>query len=213
MSPLLLLVTGSRALDDGAGCERWAKSQLIQVISNMPPEGIVMHGGARGPDRWAGELARTYGYQEVIFLPTGAIFGGRKPTWRNVVGDRELVAEDFLLRNKAMVMAVRDYSQRFGPVKVLGLRLPGARTNGTLRVSGPWSRTGCIDCPRTVGREHPVPVVPAPDAAERVRGSALLSVRGVSVVASGASWVLRDGGRGMGQYDRGSDAADIEDDG
>lgn len=58
MTPLrILVVAGSRALQDTPGARRWSLAQLTMAIDELGADAVV-HGGCAGPDLWADELAK-----------------------------------------------------------------------------------------------------------------------------------------------------------
>jgi len=78
----LLLVSGSRSLDPRhapapgtPASERWARGVLCEAIAALPsgiaPPSCVVHGGARGPDAWAGESAKAHGLTVVEYRLDG----------------------------------------------------------------------------------------------------------------------------------------------
>lgn len=61
MRPLVVLVCGSRT---------WTDADRIRIKLRALPRGsTVVHGGSRGADRIAGELARAIGLEERVMLP------------------------------------------------------------------------------------------------------------------------------------------------
>jgi YspA, cpYpsA-related SLOG family len=58
------------------GSRDWEDEELIKdVISSLPPETVVIHGGARGADRIAGLSARKRGLPVKVFFPNWEKYG------------------------------------------------------------------------------------------------------------------------------------------
>jgi len=75
----IAIVTGSR---------RWADAQAIfDALEAYGPD-LVVHGGARGADRFAGEWAHEHGVETRVVEPEPGPFAGKAPLVRN----RELMA-------------------------------------------------------------------------------------------------------------------------
>jgi len=57
--PVALLITGSRSLASKAESRAWAQLLLKEVLLSLPNNSLLIHGGAVGPDKWAGEIFQT----------------------------------------------------------------------------------------------------------------------------------------------------------
>lgn len=55
-----VLICGSRGFTDSA--------QIREEVRKLSPDSVVVHGGARGADSFAGEAARECGLAEEVFL-------------------------------------------------------------------------------------------------------------------------------------------------
>lgn len=61
MRPLVVVVCGSRTWTDA--------DRIRSKLRGLPRGSTVVHGGARGADRLAGELTHAVGLQEKVMLP------------------------------------------------------------------------------------------------------------------------------------------------
>lgn len=60
-------IVGSR--DFPFGYASSARGTVREVVRNLPPETVIVSGGARGVDLWAAEFAVFYGLQTELHLP------------------------------------------------------------------------------------------------------------------------------------------------
>ena len=159
MSARVLLVTGSRALSDTPQAEAWARAELAKHISDDLV--TVVSGDARGPDEWVHQLARgmwharwTLGgsvdaillnewWSEARWLPLGTPAPHTNEAWKARA----------LARNKAMVEHTARYDH--STVKVVALKAPWSRTDGTGHTAGLAARHGLpvevLTCPEEYG--------------------------------------------------------------
>lgn len=138
MTPLrILVVTGARVLDVDARPRRWARWCIARsfVAHGGSPAGLVVHGGARGPDTWADELAEYLLLPRVVFP---LVAPGRPALWRGTraraARDAERYAYDArdpLARNIAMARWGADRAAEGHHVEVLALTAPWSPTRGT----------------------------------------------------------------------------------
>ena len=131
----ILVVTGSRAFDVDHRSRFWAKAAITGSFTNHLP-GLVVHGGARGPDTWAEELAAWLGLPRVWFGVGGAGLAVlRLPNGHaRKINDAERYAyasRDPLARNDAMMRWAADQAARGHAVQVVGLLAPWSKSNGT----------------------------------------------------------------------------------
>lgn len=140
----VLIVCGARVLDASPSARRWAKAELASAVLSFTPD-LIAHGDARGPDRWADELAAWLGIPRVVF----AIFGGLSDPYVPIVRrpDRSTRptkdAERFRYdpkdpkgRNAALMAwgaAQRDTGHA---VQVCALYAPWTATRGTAHAAG-----------------------------------------------------------------------------
>lgn len=136
MDPMrILVVTGSRAFDVDPRSRFWAKAAITGSFANHIP-GLVVHGGARGPDTYANELATWLGLPRVVFgLGVSGLAVLCYPDGRaRKINDAERYAfsgKDPLSRNDAMNRWAADQAARGHAVKVVGLLAPWSNSNGT----------------------------------------------------------------------------------
>lgn len=135
--PSVLLVCGSRELLYHPGAQRYVRHMIGHALRELAwlghPDTVVLHGGAKGPDRWAGELAQERGLRAVTYLPSG----WRLDSWARP-RRWSPVAVHPLERNRAMVRALTNAERRVfegGPpwmTRVLGFVAPWpTETHGT----------------------------------------------------------------------------------
>lgn len=134
---MILCVTGNRALGDHPEAALWARRRLAEA---MATEGctVVVHGGARGPDTWAHDLAGVIGLRRVVFGGDGVVrddLHGERPWCRPddkpaPTATRAEWAPWYLHRDRVMVRWVARHAEAAGGARVLCLRAPWSRTNG-----------------------------------------------------------------------------------
>ena len=135
----ILVVTGSRAFDVDDRSRFWAKAALTGSFVKYLP-GLVVHGGARGPDTWAEELAAWLGLPRAVF-ELGGRAESKLPHLRLPNSSRLLhgadryryPSADPLARNDTMIRWAADQAARGHVVWVVGLRAPWSSTGGTAR--------------------------------------------------------------------------------
>jgi hypothetical protein len=67
------------------GDRNWTDKDLLQkVMSTFPPGTTVIHGGARGADSIAGDVAKELGFSVVVFKADWKRFGKAAGVLRNV---------------------------------------------------------------------------------------------------------------------------------
>lgn len=125
MRPAVLLVSGARALCDTPAAGAWAEATLRAVVDARPWYGVA-HGGAAGPDTWAGILAAMARVSEVVYRLDGRVVqdGRELRRWTAAAHPHPLD------RNRAMVAALAALTDILD-VYVLGLLAPWSRTAGT----------------------------------------------------------------------------------
>lgn len=138
----LLLIAGSRSL--GAtpeGCA-WARGHLTldllgrrRAVDSLGrpsvPRNVLLTGGAAGPDVWAAEIGRAFGWEVVIYRPDGQQIGGNRSRWGSPTGRSAPLA-----RNAAMVRAAAKMAAAGWDVAVIGFVDLGSRTQGTAHCLG-----------------------------------------------------------------------------
>lgn len=131
----ILVVCGARVLDAGAESRRWAKAVIARRMVGWDAT-LVAHGGARGPDTWADELAAWLGLPRVVFLPgkTPLIVTARGR--RAIRGADRYLSTDPLSRNTAMMRWAADRAAEGHAVEVLALHAPWSTTHGTTHAVG-----------------------------------------------------------------------------
>lgn len=137
MSGPVLIVTGARCLVDTPAATAWARGVLGDALVEVTGVG---HGGAIGPDTWAGELARNLGLRETVYGLDGWVTqdGRRLVRWTNDQRPHPIA------RNRALVEAARIASLRGTDLSVLGLLAPWSRTHGTERTCAMADAAGLI---------------------------------------------------------------------
>ncbi len=137
---VVLLVTGSRALDDSVVAEAWASEKLHARIGALPQKSVVVNGGAEGPDRWSSQIAHRYGleYREYLLDGTIRANGVEVARWAvdgKPVDDIKLERAWPLTRNRAMVtrfaVLAQDRAVKGVEVRVLALVAAWSKTHGT----------------------------------------------------------------------------------
>lgn len=131
--PRVLIVTGSRALAEGALAE-WAARRLATAFEIVGPD-IVVHGGAIGPDRIADGLAREFGATRLRFELDGELYRDDARVRRWAEADRSAMDPKRwpLYRNSCMVdYCVREALARDYRLFLYGLHAPWSKTSGTL---------------------------------------------------------------------------------
>lgn len=71
---------------------RLDRQSVVDFVATLPPDAVVVSGGAAGPDTWAVEAAQRRGLSVVIHLPDKA---GAKTRWE--------ATERFYARNQKIV--------------------------------------------------------------------------------------------------------------
>lgn len=83
---IIAVVSGARDFDQSPD-EAWAKQQCWRWLRRLPRWALVFHGGARGPDRWAGAYARHLSLHVVEYRIDGLRYvngvkaRGVRPLW------------------------------------------------------------------------------------------------------------------------------------
>ena len=143
--PSVLLVTGSRAFEDGdktsVVAANHAEALLDGFILRLRPGSVVVVGDCdRGPDRWARRSAETARRRLSVWRTDGSRHDARPgreaddpwstrvEVWGEVKGDPR---RDPLLRNAAMGVRAAELHRDGHEVFVLALRAAWSRTNGT----------------------------------------------------------------------------------
>ena len=84
MTPLRLAIIGSRSLHPRNAQPHAAALALVEgFVAALPPDAVVVSGGAVGPDRWAERAARARGLAVLVFLPDWERHGKRAGFLRN----------------------------------------------------------------------------------------------------------------------------------
>jgi len=155
--PVILLVTGSRALDDTQAAYEWASDKILGIICEYPEKNeLVVTGCARGADAIAAKIAE----RALVFHRLGyvRIIGAAPvlPRWCDdplpVHGDRAAWKQRLLARDRAMVQWV---AAQPGPKRCLALLAPWSRTQGTAYTAAQAERAGIavtrLVCPVNLG--------------------------------------------------------------
>jgi len=141
MSRTLLVVTGSRALDQ-ARCKSplpraWANLRLCEWLDATPDGSVILTGGCPGsPDEWAGTLAFSFRGQRklVEYLPNGdrveCVLGSGATGIRRVSRWSE-ASPGPLPRNVELARAAAKAKQSGFDVRVVALGARWSRTHGT----------------------------------------------------------------------------------
>ena len=74
----LILVCGSRGWKDRV--KVWETLDSL----GLDPDDVIMHGGARGADRLAGEWASEHGYVSDVYHPDYKRYGSKAPIMRDI---------------------------------------------------------------------------------------------------------------------------------
>lgn len=146
----LLLIAGSRSLGTTPeGCA-WARGHLTldllgrrRAVDSLGrvdvPRNVLLTGGAAGPDVWAAELGRAFGWEVVIYRPDGQQLGGSRARWGSPTGRSAPLA-----RNAAMVRSGRKLATLGWDVAVIGFVDLGSRTQGTAHCLGLAEAAGLL---------------------------------------------------------------------
>jgi hypothetical protein len=142
----LLLISGSRTLDDSPEASQWARSAVRREIVSMPPGSVVVCGDARGPDTYAAEFATLRGFELCQFCLDGWIQGPPQGPARWATGPVPKRHDPGwrrwpLVRNEFMVRWAATYGQHWSrscvglidstsPTKGTGHTLAAARRAG-----------------------------------------------------------------------------------
>jgi hypothetical protein len=93
-----LLVCGARELAYHPGAHVYVCWRVGRLLDECPHPTVLLQGGALGPDRWAGTVARNRGVRVVTYLPDGVRLDTHALARRWAEGDPGPLA-----RNRAMV--------------------------------------------------------------------------------------------------------------
>jgi hypothetical protein len=131
----ILVVTGSRALDVDTPSRAWGRRTVAMALTVKMEVGLVVHGDAVGPDRWAEDLASYLLLPRVVF----PLVAPGRPVSRS--GSRARATRDAdrytydasapLTRNAAMMRWAADRAAEGHQVEVLALTAPWSTTRGT----------------------------------------------------------------------------------
>lgn len=156
----LLVVTGSRALNDTLVARAWALRELAARIF-ADDAAIVVHGQCKGsPDDWADELAKLARITRIawpidggplVFVPVQS-FGWHV---RDLRDSASYPYQGPKPRNAAMIRWAADQRDASHVVRVLALRAPWATTHGTEHTATVARRAGLdvveLVCPPECG--------------------------------------------------------------
>ena len=138
MSARILLVTGSRALDDHVQALHWEREQVSARADSFRPT-LVVTGDARGPDESARVHAKRRGLPLECWSLSGwvAAWGaGRDRRWWPE-SEPPLTPRHWPLeRNRRMVAHVAELAKTAEATLVLALYAPWSRTQGTAHTVG-----------------------------------------------------------------------------
>jgi hypothetical protein len=120
-SPVVVVVTGGRYFEPRDGDAQWLLAQLEEA-KRRDPQGLVelRHGGCRGFDRWAGEIARVWGAKVVEFIPDWKRHGASAGPRRN----REMMVDADLVLAFAGGLGTADCVRAAGNAGVKVIRRP-----------------------------------------------------------------------------------------
>jgi hypothetical protein len=134
-----LLICGSRALSNTLG-EAWARRVLTARIGELPPGGVLLHGGCPdSPDAWADEIGAARGDITVRALHAdghsevtthGNTLRGQ---WRREVREASLWVH-FRERNLALIAETIRYQEIGNRAVCICLAASASKTRG-----GPWT--------------------------------------------------------------------------
>jgi len=142
----ILLVTGSRALEDSAQ-EADARG-LLRAFAEIAAPSVVVAGDARGPDEWAIEWAAMCGIPTRMWSLDGWIYDehkARNVDWWKADKKRrgtESALPKPLQRNLAMVRSAAAKARWGAHVQVLALEASWSATKGTAHTAGLALRAG-----------------------------------------------------------------------
>ena len=123
--PHVLLVTGARELLCHPGAHAYVCWRVGWLAGELGAS-LILHGGALGPDTWAGETAERLGLRAVTYLPNGWRLDTHAPPRRWAADGAD---PGPLVRNRAMVDAPLSAGW---PLTVLGFLTPWQpATHGT----------------------------------------------------------------------------------
>lgn len=152
MSERILLVTGSRALNDTPAAKQWAHRKLAAALDYWEPT-LLVHGGcAKSPDAWAGALASCRAH---VYYADGRLVEIDRSRVATLLGAWTIDNErpHPLLRNERMVRAVSATDAL--SVYVLALTAPWAKTHGTEHTVARAREAGLVvevrACPAELG--------------------------------------------------------------
>lgn len=166
----LLVVTGSRALNDTRASKTWALRILAEHVFAGDVDVVVTGACRRSPDDWADHLANSRtSWGTVAHVIRWPVPGGSLTDHCDEGGPYKVVRGHFvrlrdadrypyttpLERNAAMIRWAADQRDAGHVVRVLGLRAPWATTGGTAATLRHAQRAG-LDaveyvCPREFG--------------------------------------------------------------
>ena len=133
----ILVVTGARVLDVDERPRAWARRLVAHWMTfgaDGRDVGLVVHGDAPGPDRYAEDLAGYLLLPRVVFrlVEPGVpvLRSGGKAREVKDAGRYRYDARDPLARNRAMVQWAADRAAEGHLLLVLALTAPWSNTNG-----------------------------------------------------------------------------------
>ncbi len=151
----LLLVTGSRVLDNSDTPREWGKQVLRNAISRLDSGDVILSGGARGPDTWAVEEAARRGVRRVELKLNGVRYENGEPTklWCREDPKKKDPSKFPLERNEALIDTALAAMKAGWQARVLALVSSASSTHGTAFTVSLAEAKGLTVTQRTFERE------------------------------------------------------------
>lgn len=125
--PYLLVVAGSRSLAESLDSMTWLIDHLDPLIAYLVArKGVLMQGGAPGPDLIAAVMAKRWGVRVVTYRKDGTRLDTHGPSSKFMERGHPLE------RNRLMMKAAAAAVDKHWDVDVVGFFDPTSRTQGTL---------------------------------------------------------------------------------
>lgn len=74
--------------------KRHDRQSVVNRIAELPPDSVVVSGGADGPDTWAAEAAKTRGLAVIVHLPEPGPNKNRWEATKKFYARNQLIVDD-----------------------------------------------------------------------------------------------------------------------